>query len=144
MEPAGARKERDGQVQAYAVAECVEDVEVEDADCALGRMTPRPGGVIALISDEELVCVGVLIGKLNLPVSGGEIGLVLQAQTGLCKSYRLSTLAGGRPRTHEKSRSQNNQSKDSPRGFDAPSGHDQHPPFESRRVEHIGVSGPPF
>ena len=81
----------------------IEDVEIEDADFAHGRDMERRvrRRVVALVSDEELVRVGVLIGDLRLPLLGGEERLVVEAQTGLRKSDRLSTLAGGRTRERE-------------------------------------------
>ena len=45
--------------------------------------------------------MGVLIRNLSLPLLGREERLVLQAQTGLCKSNRLSALAGCRASKEE-------------------------------------------
>ncbi len=51
----------------------------------------------ALVSDVKIVGVCVLIRNLSLPVLGREVRLVLETQTGLRKSDRLSTLARGGP-----------------------------------------------
>jgi hypothetical protein len=63
---------------------------------AVRRLTEGPRGIVALIAYIELICVGVLIGHLSLPLSGRQVSLVLETQTGLRESDRLSTLARSR------------------------------------------------
>jgi len=54
-----------------------------------------------LVSDEEVVRVGVLERDLRLPPIRLQVGLVLEAQTGLRKSDRLSALSRRGPRECE-------------------------------------------
>jgi hypothetical protein len=47
----------------------------------------------SLATEKPLVGVGVLVRNLRLPDPLAQERLILQAQTGLCESDRLSTLA---------------------------------------------------
>src|SRR5262249_52007524 len=96
QELAIACREGNRQVHAETVADPIQDVDIEEANLAVRRLTERPRGIVALISDVELVGIGELIRKLSLPLFGGQVRLVLETQTGLRKSYRLSALARGR------------------------------------------------
>jgi len=83
---------------AEAVAHAVEDIQIDDADLAMRRLTKRSEIVASLIADEVLICIGVLIGDLSLPMACGKRSLILETQTGLRKTNGLSALTRRRER----------------------------------------------
>lgn len=60
--------------------------------------------IVALVPDEKLVGIGVLVRNLRLPLPGPEELVILPAQTGLGESDRLSALTRGRSRKKKTAR----------------------------------------
>jgi len=113
-----AHCERYRQIQAQPVAQPIDDVEVDEVHRSDGWNAGRSRRIVALISHVEVVCVGVLIRNLSLPLLGREERIVLDTQTGRRKSNRLSALARGGPRKAE-NRHQNQEADEPTRGTGA-------------------------
>ena len=81
----------------------VREVQVEEIEDSVGRRPERPGRVVALAPNEEVIGVESLICDLDLPALFRQEGRVLDTQTGRRESSGLSALTRRRARKrHER------------------------------------------